>query len=50
MQVLQHIEMIYYQGYKFLKGLKFIVTFLIFIQSGESIYDPPHFGFILQHL
>ena len=25
----------------------FIIVFLFFIQSGESIYDPPQFRFIL---
>ena len=29
--------------------LGFIVAFLFFIQSGESIYNPPWFGFILWH-
>ena len=28
----------------------FIVVFLFFIQLGESLYDPPPFGFVLWHL
>ena len=27
----------------------FIVAFLFFIQSGESIYEPPHLKITLQH-
>ena len=42
-RLLQHIESIYYL---FLL-MRFIAAFLYFSQSGESIYDPPQFGFIL---
>ena len=27
--------------------MEFIAAFLFFIQSGESIYDPPQFDFVL---
>ena len=30
--------------------MEFIVAFLFFIQSRESIHDPPRFGFIMWHL
>ena len=41
-RVLEQIENICY-----LFGGIFIVAFLFFMQPGESIYDPPQFGFIL---
>ena len=30
--------------------IEFIVAFLFLIKSGESIYGPPQFGFVLWHL
>ena len=42
MQSLPHIENIYH-----LYNFGFIVAFFFFIQSGESLYDPPRLKFIL---
>ena len=51
MQLLQRVESIYYL---FLL-IRFIATFLFFIQSGELIYDPPtiriyFMAFIIQEM
>ena len=42
------LSFMFFDCYSVLKG--FINAFLFFIQSGESIYYPPQFGFILWYL